>query len=366
MASSVAPSADPSTGPSDYPSAGPTPAPSPWAADQPAQASSVVPPFPPRPEPPVAVAPRSAPWIDGAVTAAGGVLVGPDAATALVWTAPNQPAELATALDAAPAVEWVQLPWAGVEPYVDLIRSRRHLVWSCAKGVYADPVAEHALALLLAGFRHLGAYARAGTWGRGEGRNLFGAKVTVLGGGGIARVLVDLLAPFRCDVTVVRRSSGPGAGGFVPGVADGPGAAGSLRVVTADRLHEALAGADALVLALPLLPETRRIVGAEELALLAPGAWVVNVARGEHVDTDALLAALESGHLGGAGLDVTDPEPLPDGHPLWARPDVIITPHTGNTPEMARPLLSARISANVAAYAAGRELTGLVDPDLGY
>jgi phosphoglycerate dehydrogenase-like enzyme len=307
------------------------------------------------------VAPRSAPWIDAAVTGAGGVLVPPGQATALVWTAPAQPAELAAVLDAAPAVEWVQLPWAGVEPYVDLIRARRHLVWTCAKGVYADPVAEHALALLLAGFRRLGAYARADTWGRGEGRNLFGARVTILGGGGIAGVLVDLLAPFRCAVTVVRRSSGPGAG-----TAGTTAGGGSVRVVTADRLHEALTGAEALVLALPLLPETRGIVGTAELALLAPGAWVVNVARGEHVDTAALVAALESGHLGGAGLDVTDPEPLPDGHPLWGRPDVIITPHTGNTPEMAQPLLSARVAANVAAYGTGGSLTGRVDPDLGY
>ncbi|HRA33482.1 MAG TPA: hypothetical protein PK748_01050, partial [Acidimicrobiales bacterium] len=131
----------------------------------------------------MAVAPRSAPWIDESVTSAGGVLVPPADATALVWTAPAQPGELAAALDAAPGLDWVQLPWAGVEPYVELIRARRHLVWTCAKGVYADPVAEHALALLLAGFRHLGAYARAETWGRGEGRNLFGARVTILGGG---------------------------------------------------------------------------------------------------------------------------------------------------------------------------------------
>jgi phosphoglycerate dehydrogenase-like enzyme len=324
----------------------------------------------------VAVAPRSAPWIDAAVTSAGGSLVEPAEATALVWTAPAQPDALAAALDAAPAVEWVQLPWAGVEPYVDLIRAHRHLVWTCAKGVYADPVAEHALALLLAGFRHLGAYARAETWGRGEGRNLFGAKVTILGGGGIARVLVALLAPFRCEVTVVRRSSDARATGTV-GAVGAPGAVGeggdgaavgggSVRVVSVDRLHDALVGAEALVLALPLVPETRGIVGADELALLAPGAWVVNMARGEHVDTDALVAALDSGRLGGAGLDVTDPEPLPDGHPLWGRSDVIITPHTGNTPEMAKPLLSARVSANVSAYADGGALTGLVDPDLGY
>lgn len=314
----------------------------------------------------MAVAPRSAPWIDESVTSAGGVLVPPADATALVWTAPAQPGELAAALDAAPGLDWVQLPWAGVEPYVELIRARRHLVWTCAKGVYADPVAEHALALLLAGFRHLGAYARAETWGRGEGRNLFGARVTILGGGGIARVLVSLLAPFRCEVTVVRRSSGPDDGLDPASGSGGASGGGSVRVVSVDRLAEALTGAEALVLALPLLPETRRIVGAAELARLAPGAWVVNVARGQHVDTDALVAALDSGQVGGAGLDVTDPEPLPDGHPLWGRSNVIITPHTGNTPEMAKPLLSARVSANVAAYGAGRALVGLIDPDLGY
>lgn len=325
----------------------------------------------------MAVAPRSAPWIDGAVTSAGGVLVPAADATALVWTAPAQPGELGAALDAAPGLDWVQLPWAGVEPYVELIRARRHLVWTCAKGVYADPVAEHALALLLAGFRHLGAYARAETWGRGEGRNLFGARVTILGGGGIARVLVALLAPFRCEVTVVRRSSGlddgrlervsGGSGGLDPsGAGSGWSGAGSVRVVSVDRLVEALTGAEALVLALPLLPETRQIVGTAELARLAPGAWVVNVARGQHIDTEALVAALDSGQVGGAGLDVTDPEPLPAGHPLWARSNVIITPHTGNTPEMAKPLLSTRVSANVAAYGAGRDLIGLIDPDLGY
>ena len=139
-----------------------------------------------------------------------------------------------------------------------------------------------------------------------------------------------------------------------------------MRVVSVDRLAEALTGAEALVLALPLLPETRRIVGDAELARLAPGAWVVNVARGQLVDTDALVAALDSGQVGGAGLDVTDPEPLPDGHPLWGRSNVIITPHTGNTPEMAKPLLSARVSANVAAYGTGGALVGLIDPDLGY
>ncbi|CAN5205595.1 D-isomer specific 2-hydroxyacid dehydrogenase family protein [soil metagenome] len=302
------------------------------------------------PAPHITTEPRNAPWIDAAVELGGGVVVGSREATAVVWTHPDDPEGLRALLDSNPTLDWVQLPWAGVEPYREVIDHRR--TWSCAKGIYADPVAEHALALLLVGFREQHRYARRSSWGQGQGRNLFGARVTILGGGGIARSLIALLAHFRCHVTVVRRSPEP--------------VDGAARVLAADDLHEALAGADVVVLALPLLPDNHRVVGAAELALLAPGAWVVNVARGAHIDTDALLAALDGGGLGGAALDVTDPEPLPPDHPLWSRPDVIITPHTANTPEMAKPLLTERIATNVARYAAGQELLGLVDPDLGY
>ena len=111
---------------------------------------------------------------------------------------------------------------------------------------------------------------------------------------------------------------------------------------------------------------TAGVLDARTLALLAPGAAVVNVARGGHIVTDDLVAALRSGQVGSAGLDVTDPEPLPEGHPLWALPNVIITPHVGNTPEMAVPLLSARMAANVRRWASGEPLIGVVDPDAGY
>lgn len=302
--------------------------------------------------PRVATQPRTASWIDGAVVDGGGVVVPPDEATAVVWTRADDPDGLGALLDAHPGIEWVQLPWAGIEPYLGLIGAHRDRTWSCAKGVYADPVAEHALAMLLAGFRDLPRLAALTTWTGDSGRNLLGSRVTIVGGGGIGAALVGLLGPFRCDLTVVRRT--PVA------------MAGVARVVGPHQLHDALAGVDAVVLALPLLESTRHIIGRSELALLAPGAWVINVARGQHVDTDALVEALDSGHLGGAGLDVTDPEPLPDGHPLWGRPNVIITPHTGNTAAMARPLLSRRITENVARYRHGHELIGLIDPDLGY
>jgi phosphoglycerate dehydrogenase-like enzyme len=300
--------------------------------------------------PAIATAPISARWIDAAVEAGGATLVPADRATAVVWTQSDAPDGLAALLEANPQIEWVQLPWAGIEPYVPLLGHDR--TWTCAKGVYADPVAEHALALLLAGLRNVHGYSRAQTWTADAGRNLFGVRVTIFGGGGIGEVLVRLLAPFRCHITVVRQTPGP-----MPGVA---------RVLGPEDRLDAIAGADAVVLALPLLPSTVGLVGPDELAAMEPHAWLVNVARGAHVQTDALVAALASNAIGGAGLDVTDPEPLPDGHPLWTLPNAIITPHTGNTKAMARPLLSARITENVRRYGAGEPLVGLVDVDAGY
>jgi phosphoglycerate dehydrogenase-like enzyme len=131
-------------------------------------------------------------------------------------------------------------------------------------------------------------------------------------------------------------------------------------------LDKALVDTDLVVLALPLVAGTRGLVDRRRLDLLAPGAGLVNVARGEHVVTDDLVSALDEGPLGHAGLDVTDPEPLPDDHPLWKFPEVIITPHTGNTQEMAVPLLGGRVRENVRRFAAGSDLLGLVDATLGY
>jgi len=287
-----------------------------------------------------------------AVASGGGQVVGPAAADALVWTDHRDPAGLSAVLDEHTHLRWVQLPWAGIEPYADVVRAHADRTWTCAKGVYAEPVAEHALALALAGLRGLDRFARAGTWTEGRGRNLIGAPVTIVGGGGIARSLLRLLAPFRCDVTVVRRSPGP---------VEGAG-----RVVAADRLDEALRGAVLVVLALPLVSETEGLIDRRRLALLAPGACLVNVARGRHVVTDDVVAALRDGTLGSAGLDVTDPEPLPDGHPLWDLPNAIVTPHTANTEEMAEPLLAARVADNVRRWASGEPLLGPVDPAAGY
>jgi D-3-phosphoglycerate dehydrogenase len=119
-------------------------------------------------------------------------------------------------------------------------------------------------------------------------------------------------------------------------------------------------------LALALTPETTGILDRRRLGLLAPDAWVVNVARGGHVVTDDLVAVLAEGRIGGAALDVTDPEPLPDGHPLWSEPRCIITPHTANTIEMAIGLLGERVRENVRRRVVGEPLLGPVDPAAGY
>ena len=285
-----------------------------------------------------------------AIQAGGGHLVPVDQAEGLVWAAPRDPDALEALLADADHIDWVQLPFAGIESYVHLVDDDRE--WTCGKGVYSDPVAELALGLALAGMRGIGRYARATSWSGPRGANLFGANVTVLGGGGITESLIPLLLPFDCRITVVRNRVRS-----MEGVDE---------VVEADRYIDALVGADLVVLALALTDETEGMLSRNEFEMMEPHAWVVNVARGKHIVTDDLVWALQQGEIGGAALDVTDPEPLPDGHPLWSLDNCIITPHVGNTPAMAVPLLSERITANVKRFGAGEELIGPVYTDLGY
>ena len=142
--------------------------------------------------------------------------------------------------------------------------------------------------------------------------------------------------------------------------------AGVDRTLTFDQRLHAVAGADLVVLALALTDETAGVMGRAEFEAMEPHAWLVNVARGGHVQVDALATALDDHQLGGACLDVTDPEPLPDGHRLWSHPRVIITPHVANTPEMGIPLLARHINDNVARFASGQPLLGRIDVDVGY
>jgi len=288
-----------------------------------------------------------------AVRDGGGEPVDVDArADALVWLDSYDIDGLRGALATAARARWIQLPFAGVDRVLAAGLLELNRTWTSGKGAYSEPVAEHALALALAGLRALPQRITPRSWGEPAGESLYDEPVTILGAGGIAESLMELLAPFRAAVTVVRRrrESVPGA----------------VRTLPQSALHEALAGARVVFLALALTPGTERIIGPAELAVMRPDSWLVNVARGRHVDTGALVAALRDGTIGGAALDVTDPEPLPDTHPLWRLEHCIITPHTADTPEMVERMLARRIRENVASFVAGEPLTGLVDPAAGY
>lgn len=317
--------------------------------------------------PRIAVAPEGTrEWVCDAVRAGGAELVAPPQAEGLVWTHSDGASDLQALLDEAGGIRWVQLPWAGVEPFAEAGLFDSGHRWTCGKGVYAQPVAEHALALTLAGLRDLKRFAGAREWGEQAGISLVSGRVTIFGGGGICRELVRLLRPFDCAITVVRRHPDRPLGTVPDASAWEEPMAGVDRVLDFTRRYEALDGADVVVLALALTPETRGLIGEVEYELMAPHAWLVNVARGEHVVTEDLVTALRGDIIGGAGLDVTDPEPLPAGHPLWSLPNCLITPHTANTEDMAIPLLSERITENVRRFAAGEELIGSVDAALGY
>lgn len=310
-----------------------------------------------RPEPgPIAVLPTAEPAFVDAVEAAGGT-VEPlsDRTRGLVWLDNRDPDGFAAALGSHAGVSWVQLPFAGVDAFARTIadEQRPGLVWTSAKGAYAQPVAEHALALTLALLRVLPKRVRARSWAtEQEGRSLYGLEVLIVGAGGIALELMRLLQPFGVRITVVRRSPEP-----VPGAE---------RTLRTDRLAEALPAADVVVVAAALTGGTRQLFGAAEFAAMKPTAVLVNIARGGLVDTDALLAALRDGTIAGAGIDVTDPEPLPDGHPLWDEPNCLITPHQADTPEMVAPLLAERVRLNVRAFLDNGRFVGVVDPEAGY
>jgi phosphoglycerate dehydrogenase-like enzyme len=286
-----------------------------------------------------------------AVEAGGGEIVdAPDGADAIVWLE-GDPAGLGDALH--PGVRWVQLASAGVEQWLaaGVVDAERQ--WTSAAGAYGETVADHALALILAGRRRLQESARATRWDPGlAGRPLFGCTVAVIGAGGIGRALIALLAPWRCRVLAVTHSG-----------REVPGAAASL---SADDVDQVWPEADVIVVAAPATEATRHLVGAEELARCKPDAWLVNVARGTLVDTDALAEALAAGRFGGAGLDVTDPEPLPDGHPLWHEPRALITPHAANPTDVRTRALADFTRDNVRRFADGEPLQGVVDTGRGY
>jgi D-3-phosphoglycerate dehydrogenase len=296
----------------------------------------------------IAILPEPTDELAEAVAAGGGELGPLEQADGLVWLDRDPLPD-----DLPERVRWIQLPAAGIERWVGSLPDGP-VVTSMA-GAFAQPVAEHALGLILAALHRIPDAARADHWDddlRERTSSLEDRTVTIVGAGGIGRALIALLAPLGARVLAVTRRGRP--------------VDGAQQTFPAEETSTALEQADIVVLAAPATPGATPLIDADALARMPAHAWLVNVGRGTLVDTDALVAALEEGRLGGAALDVTDPEPLPDGHPLWSHPDVLITPHVGTAPEAETRHAAERVRANVERLLSGEPLLGIVDRDAGY
>ncbi|PTY06364.1 D-2-hydroxyacid dehydrogenase [Opitutaceae bacterium EW11] len=256
-----------------------------------------------------------------------------------------------------PQLRWIEVTTAGytrydTEPFKEALRGRG-AAFTNASGVFADPCAQHALAMMLAFGRQLLPSHRDQltdqSWHyaerRYDSRLLTGETVLMLGYGAIGRRLAELLAPFHMKLFAVRRRVYSETG---------------VHVIPEDRLSSVIAAADHVVNVLPDNESTRNYVNARRLGWCKRGAKFYNVGRGTTVDQKALAEALDSGRLGAAYLDVTDPEPLPPGHPLWTAPNCYITPHTAGGRRDQDEKLVEHFLKNLAAFERGEAMTDRV------
>lgn len=295
----------------------------------------------------VYVGPTKRPVLEDAVVRGGGRVSTLDEADAIVYHGSDEATEVVEMIH--PGIRWIQLPHAGVERWTRPGYITTDPVWTSAAGAYSPQVAEHILALMFLGAKGLHTLARATRWSEKNTRSLAGSTVAIVGAGGIGRSLVKLLEPLHCVITAVSNS------GEFPG---------AQRTVTRDHYRDVLPDADYVVLTAPSTSETRGMIGAAELSMMKPDAWLINVARGDLISTDDLVAALGANTIAGAALDVTDPEPLPDDHPLWRMPNAVITPHAANPDDAYWKTLAGRVEENVRRIREGRPLLGVIDPSV--
>jgi phosphoglycerate dehydrogenase-like enzyme len=264
----------------------------------------------------------------------------------------------ANALATLPELAWVHSDMVGADrlPLDEL--TSRGLVMTNGGDNFARPMAEWVILSLLAAAKHFPDFVRRSDAGRWDPSpyllaELEGAVLLLLGFGAVGRQVAELARPFGMDVRAVARTP-----------REPP--AGVTRVVTGPAWRDELPEADYVVCTLPLTSQTRGMVDAAALAAMKPTAWLVNVARGALVDEQALVEALDGGRLGGAVLDAFTTEPLPEGHPLWRRENVVVVPHhTWSSPRSAER--AARLfAAELARFAAGQPLRHQIDLNAGY
>ena len=262
-----------------------------------------------------------------------------DATRAQVLVPAGPPAD--GLFDALPELRLVQLMSAGAELYAGRVPERATL---CnARGAHTPSTAEWAVTAMLAAQRGIPFFVReqdAGRWTPRTEHTLAGARVLVVGAGDIGQAIGRMLSGFGCELTWVARTARDGVHGT-------------------DELPDLLPHTDVVVLILPVTPQTTGLVDAAFLAAMKDDALLVNAARGVVVDTDALLAELRSGRLR-AALDVTDPEPLPEGHPLWSAPNLLVTPHVGGAVPATQERATAAVTAQLRRVLAGEPLENVV------
>lgn len=249
--------------------------------------------------------------------------------------------DLERKLAAMPELKVMQLLSAGVE---DVIGKTPDGVQLCdARGVHGGPVSELVLAMILAVFRQLPHFVQAqerGAWEDAQGEDLIDARVLIVGAGDLGEQTAKRLVGFGAQPVLVAHSARDG-------------------VHATSELPDLLPHADVVVLTVPLTPDTEGMVDAAFLAAMPDRALLVNVARGKVVHTDALLAELTAGRLR-AALDVVEPEPLPEGHPLWTAPGVLITPHAAGHVKDSGPRAYALVRAQLERFVKGEELQNVV------
>jgi phosphoglycerate dehydrogenase-like enzyme len=259
----------------------------------------------------------------------------------------------------APALRWVHSATAGVERVLTPASRARHLAITNARGVFSQPIAEYVLMMILAVSRRLPSLLELQaerTWQPLESRELGDVTVGIVGLGSIGSAIAELAGAFGCRVVATRRRADEGDGSI----------AGVDRVLPPDGLPELLGESDFVVLAAPLTPDTAGLFGEAAIAHLKPGAWVINIARGELVDERALARAVRDGRLGGAVLDTFVDEPLPASSPLYDLPNVILTPHTSWSSTRVMDRSVDLFCDNLRRFAAGQPLLNVVDPAAGY
>lgn len=264
-------------------------------------------------------------------------------------------------LETAVNLKWAHIPWAGVDSLLDVLRKTQAVV-SCGKGLFDAPMADHVFALLLTLTRCLHYFLRyqmAGVWRRevpGDTlTDLQGKTMGIVGLGSTGREVARRAAVFGMRVLAVKRR--PAALSEEP--VDG-------LFIGYEGLRLMLPECDVVVITAALTPQTRYLIGQNELASMKRGAVLINVARGAIVDEKALVEALRSGHLAGAGLDVFEEEPLSLESPLWHLPNVVLTPHVGGLSERTRQRVFERFLDNLRRFLANEPLVGVVDKEAGY